>query len=130
MGLLVELSSILGEGWIMFKYFKIEDFDCQETGKNQMDVDFIHALDRLRAACGFPFVITSGYRCPEGHSIEKAKNIPGTHAQGIAADIAVDGGAQRRAIVNHALAMGMSVGVAKTFVHVDIRKSVPVLWCY
>ena len=85
----------------MFKYFKIEDFDCQETGNNEMDIEFIKALDHLRAACGFPFNITSGYRDPEGHSIE-----------------------------NHALAMGMSVGVAKTFVHVDTRKTTPVLWCY
>tara|TARA_R110000744_G_C19208091_1_gene545752 strand:- start:101 stop:445 length:345 start_codon:yes stop_codon:yes gene_type:complete len=114
----------------MFKYFKIEDFDCQETGNNEMDHQFIKALDQLRAACGFPFIVTSGYRCPHGHSVEKAKSTPGTHASGIAADIAVQGGAQRRAVVNHALAMGMSVGVAKTFVHVDIRKTTPVLWCY
>jgi uncharacterized protein YcbK (DUF882 family) len=114
----------------MFKYFKIEDFDCQETGENEMSEQFIHSLDQLRAACGFPFIVTSGYRSPTGHSIEKAKNSPGTHAQGIAADIAVNGGVERRAIVNHALAMGMSVGVAKTFVHVDIRKTTPVLWCY
>ena len=114
----------------MFKYFKIEDFDCQETCENDMSEQFIHSLDQLRAACGFPFIVTSGYRSPTGHSIEKAKNSQGTHAQGIAADIAVNGGVERRAIVNHALAMGMSVGVAKTFVHVDIRKTTPVLWCY
>lgn len=114
----------------MFKYFKIEDFDCQETGNNEMSEAFIHRLDELREACGFPFNITSGYRDPEGHSIEKAKATPGTHSRGIAADIAVQGGAQRRAIVKHALARGMSVGVAKTFVHVDIRSTTPVLWCY
>jgi uncharacterized protein YcbK (DUF882 family) len=113
-----------------FKFFKIEDFDCQESGNNRMSEQFIHSLDQLRAACGFPFYVTSGYRDPELHSIEKAKEKPGTHAQGIAADIAVSGGAQRRAIVNHALAMGMSVGVAKTFVHVDIRETTPVLWVY
>jgi len=114
----------------MFKYFKIEDFACQQTGNNEMSEAFIHRLDHLRVACGFPFHITSGYRDPEGHSIEKAKANPGTHAQGIAADIAVSGGVERRAIVNHALAMGMSVGVAKGFVHVDIRDATPVLWCY
>jgi hypothetical protein len=26
--------------------------------------------------------------------------------------------------------MGMSVGVAKSFVHVDIRKTEPMCWCY
>ena len=24
-----------------FKYFKLADFDCQETGENDMDLDFI-----------------------------------------------------------------------------------------
>ena len=56
----------------MFKYFKIEDFNCQETGDNEMDIEFIKGLDNLRAACGFPFVITSGFRSKE-HSLERAK---------------------------------------------------------
>ena len=115
----------------MFKYFKIEDFDCQETGENEMSEAFIHRLDELREACGFPFYITSGYRCPEGHSIEKAKQNPGTHSRGIAADIAVQGGAQRKAVVQKALELNFTgVGVAKGFVHVDIRDTTPVLWCY
>ena len=112
-----------------FKYFKIEDFDCKETGENEISVDFIHSLDQLREACKFPFVVTSGYRSKE-HSVEKRKQNPGTHAQGIAADIKVSGGGQRLAIVKHASAMGMSVGVAKTFVHVDIRKTPAMCWCY
>ena len=115
----------------MFKYFKISDFDCQETGENEMSEGFIHALDQLRAACGFPFHVTSGYRSPTGHFIEKAKQTPGTHARGIAADIAVSGGRQRMQIVQHATALGFTgVGVAKGFVHVDIRDAAPVLWCY
>jgi uncharacterized protein YcbK (DUF882 family) len=113
-----------------FKYFKVEDFECKETGENEISVAFIHALDQLRAACGFPFIVNSGYRSKE-HSVEKRKpNGGGTHTRGIAADIRVSGGAQRMAIVKHASAMGMSVGVAKTFVHVDIRKTEPMCWCY
>lgn len=114
-----------------FKHFTIEEFDCQATGNNKMNPKFIHRLDHLRDACGFPFTITSGYRDPEGHPIEKAKQTPGTHAQGIAADIAVSGGRQRMQIVQHATALGFTgVGVAKGFVHVDIRDAAPVLWCY
>jgi len=114
-----------------FKYFKLSDFDCQETGENEMSVEFIHKLDSLRAACGFPFNITSGYRSPN-HSIEKAKKTIGTHAQGIAADIYISGGQQRMQLVARALEMGFTgVGVAKGFVHVDTRKdNKPVLWCY
>ena len=112
-----------------FKYFKLSDFNCLQTGENEMDEAFIRKLDKLREECGFPFNITSGYRSPN-HSIEKAKKIAGTHASGIAADIKVSGGAQRLAIVKHASAMGMSVGVAKTFVHVDTRKTPAMCWCY
>jgi len=115
----------------MFKYFKIEDFDCQETGNNKMVEEFIHRLDELREACGFPFIVTSGYRDPEGHPIEKRKARPGTHARGIAADIRVSGGAQRRKVVEKAIELGFNgIGVAKTFVHVDIRQTAPVMWSY
>lgn len=114
-----------------FEYFKIEDFDCQETGENEMNVNFIHALDHLRKVCGFPFYISSGYRSPTGHSIEKAKEYPGTHGQGIACDIYVTGGRQRMQIVKNATALGFNgIGVAKSFVHVDLRKDKSVLWCY
>jgi uncharacterized protein YcbK (DUF882 family) len=113
-----------------FKYFKLEEFDCQETGENDMQEEFIYALDRLREECGFAFTITSGYRSPT-HSIEAKKAVPGTHSQGIAADIKVTGGAQRFKIVEQAHRLGFGgIGVAKTFVHVDIRSTTPVLWVY
>lgn len=79
---------------------------------------------------GFSFTITSGYRDPS-HSIEAKKSKPGTHAQGIAADIKVADGAQRMAIVANAVKLGFTgIGVAKSFVHVDIRETTPVVWCY
>ena len=113
-----------------FQYFKLSDFDCQETGENEMDLDFVMRLDELRDTCGFPFIVTSGYRSPK-HSIEAAKQKPGKHAEGIAADIKVADGVQRRKIIDQAIALGFGgIGVAKTFVHVDIRDTTPVIWTY
>ena len=114
-----------------YKYFKITDFDCQETGENEMKPHFVRKLDDLREKCGFPFYVTSGYRSPN-HSLEKVKKMPGTHAQGLACDIYVNGGRQRMQIVKQACAMGFNgIGVSKAFVHVDIRDSdKSVLWCY
>ena len=113
-----------------YKYFSIEEFNCQQTGENEMVEEFIHKLDELREACGFPFKITSGYRSPS-HSIEARKAKPGTHAQGIACDIAVSGGAQRHTIIKEAMRLGFTgIGVAKTFVHVDIRDTTAVAWQY
>jgi hypothetical protein len=35
------------------------------------------------------------------------------------------------AVVEHAVKLGFTgIGVAKSFVHVDIRETTPVLWCY
>jgi uncharacterized protein YcbK (DUF882 family) len=114
----------------MFRYFRKEEFNCQCTGNNEMKDEFIHKLDELRKACGFPFVISSGYRDPS-HPIEARKSKAGTHAQGIAADIAVSGGAERYKIVSEAMRLGFTgIGVAKTFIHVDIRETTPVVWEY
>ena len=113
-----------------FKYFSRDEFKCSETGNNEIHDEFVHALDKLREECGFPFAITSGYRDPS-HSVEAKKEKAGQHTLGIAADIAVSGGSQRIIIVSKALELGFSgIGVARTFVHVDIRTSQPVLWCY
>lgn len=113
-----------------FKYFKWSEFDCKHTGLNEMDPEFIHKLDDLREACGFPFVITSGYRDPS-HPVEARKFKPGTHSSGIAVDIAVNSGAQRRLLVQKALELGFTgIGVADTFVHVDTRTTRPTMWTY
>ena len=117
-----------------YQYFRTEDFDCQETGENQMKPIFIHKLDTLREACGFPFIVTSGFRSPT-HSIEKRKEKVGTHAQGIAADIKYKDGTQMYKIVQKAIELGFTgVGVHRSFVHVDIRElgddRHPVMWAY
>jgi uncharacterized protein YcbK (DUF882 family) len=85
----------------------------------------------LREKVGFPFRITSGYR-DATHPAEARKAEPGTgyHCQGIAADIAVSNGFERMNIVHEAIKMGFSIGVARTFVHVDDRKTTPVMWTY
>jgi uncharacterized protein YcbK (DUF882 family) len=95
-----------------------------------MKPEFLLKLDALRESCGFPFVITSGYRSPD-HPIEAVKEIPGTHAQGIAADIKITNSAHRYTIIREALAHGFTgLGVAGDFIHVDTRGTVPVIWVY
>ena len=95
-----------------------------------MDESFLFMLDELRERCGFPFTITSGYRSVH-HTAERNKKKGGTHTQGIAADIAVSNGEQRMKIVREAIALGFAgVGTAKSFVHVDMRTTTPVMWTY
>ena len=112
------------------RFFTLDEFDCQHTGNNRMDPVFLARLDALRDACGFPFRITSGYRDPS-HPIEAKKKKGGMHSQGQAADIAVADASQRRILVTQALRLGFGgVGVARGFIHVDIRETTPVLWLY
>tara|TARA_R110000751_G_scaffold167354_2_gene273246 strand:- start:964 stop:1314 length:351 start_codon:yes stop_codon:yes gene_type:complete len=113
------------------KFFTIDEFDCQETGENNMEPEFLAKVDALRGACRFPFIVTSGFRHPTKHPIEKAKSIPGTHAQGIACDIRVTTGPERYTLVSEALNLGFTgIGVAKGFIHVDTRGTTPVVWLY
>ncbi len=117
-----------------FRYFSRETdpklFACPHTGFPGIQYRFVHRLDQLRHKAGFPFVITSGYRSPD-HPEEAWKEVPGTHGQGIAADIKVSGGAQRYELVRAAIELGFTgIGVHTDFVHVDTRESTPVLWGY
>jgi hypothetical protein len=64
--------------------FSIEEFACKHCGENKIEHELIDKLQLLRSDVGFPFKITSGYRCAD-HPIEKVKSEPGTHALGLAA---------------------------------------------
>jgi uncharacterized protein YcbK (DUF882 family) len=118
----------------MAKYFNRDEFTCSYTGENEIKDEFIERLDALREACGFPFVIYSGYRA-KSHPVEVNKTTTGTHVQGIAADIKVTDGLQRFKIVEKAIQLGFTgIGVANGFVHVDDRSAddtTPyVMWVY
>jgi len=115
-------------------YFTKKEFACQHTGENGIKDTFLLKLDLLRARCGFPFIITSGYRSPE-HPIELRKEKAGTHAQGIAADIKVSTAQQRYTLVEEAIKMGFGgIGIHSVFVHIDMRNvadsNSPVMWLY
>lgn len=112
------------------RYFAVAEFNCQYTGNNEMKPEFLEKLDQLRHVCAFPFVITSGYRDPS-HPIEAAKEIPGRHAQGIAADIQILDSESRYKIIKEAMKLGFTgIGVADTFVHLDTRGTPRVMWTY
>ena len=110
--------------------FNLDEFACRHCGKNLISHNLVDKLQSLRTELGFPFVITSGYGSPS-HPIEARKEIPGTHAQGIAADIKATNSAQRYTLIRTALEHGFTgIGVASDFIHVDTRGTVPVMWLY
>ena len=100
---------------------------CGESGVQQWALD---KLQGVRTAVGRPLRITSAYRC-ENHPVESRKKKAGTHNQGIAFDIHVSNGAERYQIITQGLLAGATgIGVAKTFIHLDWRDDISVIWTY
>ena len=116
-------------------YFRDEEFLCQHCQEPGIKSEIVEVLEAMREECGFPFIITSGYRCPD-HPIEARKSKPGSHAGGYAVDISVTHGKALR-VVESALKNGIErIGVNQKgegrFVHVDCDPSrlTPAMWSY
>ena len=115
-----------------FRYFTREEFACQETGENEIKDEFIERLDALRDACGFPFVITSGYRSPR-HSLEakKEKMDQEDMRQAMLLILLLSVGLSVSLLLITLLSLGFNgIGVAKGFIHVDTRDTARVIWTY
>jgi uncharacterized protein YcbK (DUF882 family) len=119
--------------WSNIKHFSPEEFQCSHCGVEQMDEDFMLRLDLVRDTCGFPIIITSGYRCPK-HPIEAAKpGGPGPHSTGKAADLGISFH-RARALLTMVTQNFNGLGIkqhgdsAGRFIHVDLLE--PRLWTY
>ena len=96
-------------------------------------------LQLLRSLYGSPLVITSGYRSPR-HTIEAAKETPGTHSLGRAVDIACNG-AEALDLIGEALEVeftgfGVQQKGENRFLHLDDLRDGehtaprPTIWSY
>jgi len=124
------------------KYFQLDEFDSPDqpgSGKENMDLNFVHRLDDARGLAGVPFKITSGFRSPEYHlqlksrGYHTAKNS--AHLEGLAADIATPDSRSRYKIIRSLMDVGFTrFGIGERFIHVDCDqskdKSQNVCWDY
>ena len=112
------------------RYFNESEFTM--NGKvvfDKMDADFLIDLDNLRECVEEPLIINSSYRSKEyNEKVQKKANknyIPysskSQHLTGNAVDIHCVNGKLRAKIVEYALGLCLSVGVSKTFIHIDNR---------
>ena len=88
-------------------------------------------LDQLRDLVREPLSITSSYRS-EAYNKAIGGSPKSFHMKGMAVDISCKDSKLRHKIVMEATSLGMTVGVAKTFIHVDIRETgrFPILFLY
>lgn len=101
-------------------YFRIEEFACKCCKENKINPELLKRLDIARGLAGIPFRINSGYRCVKHNSsVGGSKNS--SHIRGLAADISCTTDSQRWIIVKALIDAGFTrIGIAKTFIHVDI----------
>lgn len=124
--------------WSLYHNFSENEFACQ-CGKCgfsvDMSPDLLERLQRMREMLGRVMIIRSGYRCPL-HPVEAKKDRPGSHAAGMAADIAASTAPERFSLVRAGIEVGMvGIGVAHSFIHLDVghpSESVgrPAVWIY
>lgn len=121
------------------RYFHPLEFDCKHCGANKMDAAFLAELDELRHRCGFPLIVTSGYRCPDHNERVSKSGRTGPHTTGRAADFAVSHDKAYK-LIKVAQEMGFTgIGVQQKgsgrFIHVDNLPNAPgqprpTVWSY
>jgi len=117
-------------------YFSEQELSCQHCGAYKFDEEFLKVLNNIREECGFPFIVSSGYRCPE-HPIEAAKDRAGSHTTGCAIDLSVRGKKALK-VLEVAMKHGIKrIGVNQKgkgrFIHLDMAEDEfpsPAIWSY
>ena len=128
------------------KYFRFKEFDSPDlplSGKNLMKKEFLSFIDQLRGKCGFPFVVTSGFRTQEYNQslVESPKykeSRTSSHLKGVAAYISIRDSKRRALFIGFAIELAqelnlpMRIGISSTFCHIDIdsEKNSPRIWVY
>jgi len=126
-----------------YPYFKDHELRCKcgECGKGgeAMDFKFMQKLHDLRLKCGFPFPVTSAYRCPEHNQAVSSTGPEGPHTTGRAIDIAVSYDEAFDVLKNAADCGFTGIGVQQSgdgrFIHLDdftaqSRFPRPTVWSY
>lgn len=112
---------------------KYQFFSDAEVAKFKLKPEMWKLLDKMRAECGFPFILESGLRTKEYNDTLKMSASDSAHLSGLAADIRVKDSYQRDKLDAVARKNGITrIGIGENFVHVDIDPSKPqnVMWTY
>jgi len=103
------------------KYFKEDEFLMDGVIVfDKMDTNLLKDLDLLRELVREPLHVTSSYRDEEKNDAVGGSSRS-QHLKGKAVDLSCNNGTLRAKIVRQALVLGLTCGVAKTFVHIDNR---------
>lgn len=124
-----------------WQYFTFEELRCRGKdccgGEMRMDPEFMSQIVAIRRQLGFPFPVTSAYRCPKHNQRVATTGPDGPHTTGLAIDIAVSGRDAMRlleaALTNHYFTgIGVHQRGEGRFIHLDALKGPmrPTVWSY
>lgn len=120
------------------RHFRLSEVACKcgscETTVDLIDSHLMYRLQGLRDAFGLPLHINSGYRC-RAHNDAINGSVNSQHLYGKAVDISTKNlsGAEKYRLLQLIMRLGTftGVGIAKTFIHVDVRDTDnPIIWTY
>lgn len=108
----------------MTPHFTRAELSCKCCGEMRLSEAFVNKLEALRVDAGFPFHISSGYRCPKHNQAVSSTGARGPHTRD-AVDVRIYGERAHR-LVGLATKHGFSgIGVSQKgpqgsrFIHLD-----------
>ena len=99
--------------------FTPDEFKCSCCGVLDIHSDILDLLQTARGILG-AIQITSAYRCPSHNASVSSTGENGPHTTGKAVDIHVSNSQHRKQLVDYFTPKVTGLGIAKTFIHIDI----------
>jgi len=125
--------------WNDYRNFVEDEFRCKQTGRCEMNPEFMDRLQELRTDYGKPMIINSGFRHVT-HPVEMRKARPGSHTFGRAVDVLVSHEDALDLIILARMYGFTGFGVAQKagstrFIHLDdmepsATRPRPTIWSY
>ena len=101
------------------KNFNLSEFVCHcGCGSDYINPELVNKLQLVRDNMG-PMSVTSGVRC-KPHNTKIGGSPTSSHISGVAVDLKCDSGPFRQQILTELTKHFQRIGIAKSFVHVDI----------
>ena len=102
--------------------FTPDEVKCQHCGELKIDEELMDLIQAARETLG-PLRITSGFRCSEHNNNISSTGPTGPHTTGKAIDIATKSSQQRKELIDYFASKVSGLGIAKSFIHIDLLTS-------
>lgn len=118
-----------------WQYFTQEELACKCCGQSLMHPEFMPKIVILRRELGFPFPVTSAYRCAVHNQEVSKTGLNGPHTTGRAIDLGVSY-QQAIELLKAAIFSDMFTGIginqkgSHRFIHLDDIPGPDRLWTY